>query len=107
MPKNQVFGQPGGGYDAGFIKMDIEGAERNALIGAKNTIIKNKPVLTVCIYHKPEDFFDIPLLIEETVPGEYEYYVRQYRYGQSETVLYAMPRSRKKHDKELWGADEA
>ena len=90
-----------GGVTPGFIKMDIEGAEKNALIGAKNTIMNNRPVLAICIYHKPEDFFDIPLLIEETVPGEYEYYVRQYRYGQSETVLYAMPKSRKKHDKEL------
>ena len=85
------------GGEIGFIKMDIEGAEKKALLGAKNTIVKCKPILTVCIYHKPEDFFDIPLVLEEMVSGEYEYYVRQYRYGQSETVLYALPKSRKKH----------
>ncbi len=63
--------------------------------GGANLIKKNRPVLAICIYHKPEDFYDIPLSIEDMVPDEYTYYVRQYRYGQSETVLYAMPNSRK------------
>lgn len=86
------------GETVDFIKMDIEGAERMALLGASNTIGNHKPILAVCIYHKPEDFFDIPLLIEEMVPDEYCYYVRQYRYGQSETVLYALPKSRRKNE---------
>lgn len=79
-----------------FIKMDIEGAEKKALEGARQVIQKNRPILAICIYHKPEDFFEIPLLIAEMMPEEYDYYIRQYRYGQSETVLYAMPRVRKK-----------
>lgn len=79
-----------------FIKMDIEGAEHNALLGARKVIEENKPILAICIYHKREDFFDIPNLIESLCPNEYDYYVRQYRYGQTETVLYAMPRSRRK-----------
>lgn len=79
-----------------FIKMDIEGAEHKALLGARNIIVSNKPILTICIYHKREDFFDIPCLIETLCPNEYDFYVRQYRYGQTETVLYAMPRSRRK-----------
>lgn len=83
------------GKKISFIKMDIEGAERRAVMGARDIIEKNKPVLAICIYHKPEDFFDIPLLIESLFPGEYKYFVRQYRYGHSETVLYAMPNSRK------------
>lgn len=81
-----------------FIKMDIEGAEHNALLGASETIRKHKPILTICIYHKAEDFYDIPNLIEELCPNEYSYYVRQYRYGFSETVLYALPKSRKIED---------
>lgn len=83
------------GKPVSFIKMDIEGAERNGLTGAREIIDKNVPILAICIYHKPEDFFDIPLLIEHIKPNEYEYFIRQYRYGQSETVLYAMPKSRK------------
>lgn len=79
-----------------FIKMDIEGSEKRALIGAREIIKKNKPILAVCIYHKQEDFFEIPMTIQSILENEYVFYVRQYRYGQSETVLYAMPKSRKK-----------
>lgn len=81
--------------DITFIKMDIEGAEKKALLGAADIIKRSKPILAICIYHKREDFFEIPLLIDEMVTGEYTFYVRQYRYGQSETVLYALPRTRK------------
>lgn len=79
-----------------FIKMDIEGAEKRALMGARQLICRNHPILAVCIYHKPEDFFEIPMVIEDISGDEYEYYIRQYRYGLSETVLYAVPRKRKK-----------
>ena len=67
--------------DITFIKMDIEGAEKKALLGAADIIKRSKPILAICIYHKREDFFEIPLLIDEMVTGEYTFYVRQYRYG--------------------------
>lgn len=79
-----------------FIKMDIEGSERKALEGAVGIIRNNKPIMAICIYHKREDFYDIPQLIESIIPNEYAFYIRQYRFGQSETVLYALPNSRKK-----------
>ncbi len=72
-----------------FIKMDIEGAELEALKGAKKTIQRDKPRLAICIYHKPEDMYEIPMYIKELVP-EYKLYIRAYSNRQFETVLYAV-----------------
>jgi len=72
-----------------FIKMDIEGAELNALKGAEQTIKKYKPKLAICIYHKPEDVWEIPNLLLEFVP-DYQFYIGHYSLGNTETVLYAL-----------------
>jgi hypothetical protein len=69
--------------------MDIEGAEIDALYGAKNTIINNKPKLAICIYHSNEHFYEIPLLIHNWVP-EYRIYVRHHSYTAADTVMYAV-----------------
>ncbi len=74
--------------DATFIKMDIEGAELKALMGAKETIVKNKPKLAISIYHKPEDIIEIPKYLKTLVP-EYKFYLRQYTMSYLECVLYA------------------
>jgi FkbM family methyltransferase len=75
--------------NATFIKMDVEGAEIAALHGAKNTIIKNKPKLAICVYHRNEDLYEIPLLLHEWVP-EYNFYIRHHSAEVNETVLYAV-----------------
>lgn len=78
-----------------FIKMDIEGAEANALIGAKKTIQKYKPKLAICVYHKKDDFYRIPTLIDQIYP-DYAFYLDHYTIHREETVLYALPRDRNK-----------
>ena len=76
--------------NATFIKMDVEGSELDALRGAKNTILRNKPKLAICIYHHHRDFVEIPNWIHNLVP-EYKLYVRHHSYSVNETVLYAIP----------------
>ena len=73
-----------------FIKMDIEGAESQALQGAVNTIRRCKPKLAICIYHKPMDIIEIPILIKSILP-EYKFYIRHHSPTRDETVLYALP----------------
>lgn len=58
--------------NVGLIKTDLEGYEQNFILGAINTIKKQKPVLIISIYHNPDDFFKIKPLIEELNLG-YEF----------------------------------
>lgn len=73
-----------------FIKMDIEGAEINALRGAEKTIKKYRPKLAISVYHRKEDIWEIPKLILSYVP-EYKLYLRHYSPFRDETVLYCIP----------------
>jgi FkbM family methyltransferase len=71
-----------------LIKMDIEGAEYEALIGAEETIRKYKPKLAISAYHLDDDLVRLPLLIREMVP-EYKLYLRHHTDNYGETVIYA------------------
>jgi len=72
-----------------FIKMDIEGSEKQALLGAEWIIRKLKPKLAISIYHKPEDIYELPELIHRFNPN-YRFYLRHYSKAMSETVLYCV-----------------
>lgn len=72
-----------------FIKMDIEGAEMDALKGAMITISMSYPKLAICIYHKPEDFWEIPLFIKKNW-NEYKIFIRHHTELTTETVCYAI-----------------
>lgn len=73
-----------------FIKMDVEGAEQNAIRGAGKLICEHRPVLAICLYHRPADLWEIPLLIHEICP-HYDMYLRVYGDLCLETVLYCIP----------------
>ncbi|HEL0742366.1 TPA: FkbM family methyltransferase [Streptococcus equi subsp. zooepidemicus] len=75
--------------DVTLIKMDIEGSEYDALMGAKRMIIENMPKLAICIYHTECHLWDIPLLIKEFVP-EYKLYIRHYGENYWDTICYAV-----------------
>lgn len=76
------------GKNVTFIKLDIEGAELNALKGASDIIRTQHPKLAICIYHKKEDLTEIPMYIKEMYK-EYQLSIRHYSDCASETILYA------------------
>jgi len=78
------------GRPASYIKMNIEGAEIDALRGAEQTIRKYRPKLALSVYHRPADLWQIPQLVQEISP-DYRLHLRQHDGGIIETVLYALP----------------
>lgn len=76
-----------------FVKLDIEGAEPQALRGARGVIARDRPQLAVCIYHRKEHLYELPLLIAELLPDAVH---RLAHYASSfwDTVWYALPRER-------------
>lgn len=74
-----------------MIKMDIEGAEKDALIGASRIIKEDKPKLLICVYHGNTDYLDVPELIKSLRP-DYKLYMRSNvnQFGPAEIVLFAV-----------------
>jgi FkbM family methyltransferase len=72
-----------------YIKMDIEGAELEALHGAAKTIKANHPKLAICAYHKPEDIITLPQYIK-SLEGSYKLYLRHHQFVSWDMVLYAI-----------------
>ena len=82
-------------YAPTFIKMDIEGAEIDAIQGAKNLIGKISPIMAICMYHKQEHLWKIPLLLR-SLSDQYQFFFRRYSDECWELVCYAVPKNRLK-----------
>ena len=52
-----------------YVKYDVEGAEKEALLGTRETIRRCRPALGVSVYHRSEDLFTIPLLLKNMYPN--------------------------------------
>ncbi|MBO4338507.1 MAG: FkbM family methyltransferase [Clostridia bacterium] len=63
------------GERATFLKFDVEGNEKNAILGAEKTIKQYRPKMKIAAYHRSEDIFSLPLLINE-ICGNYRLYLR-------------------------------
>ena len=77
----------------GFVKMDIEGAERYALAGGMRVIKRDRPILAISIYHSLLDMVDIPRMLVENLEN-YDFIIRHYSYTYSETIMYGVPREK-------------
>lgn len=71
-----------------FIKMDIEGAELEALKGSENVLRHFKPKLAITVYHGLKDFWTIPQFLDGLGLG-YRFYLRHFTIHAEETVLFA------------------
>ena len=59
-----------------FIKMDIEGAEPQAILGARDLLLRDQPILAACTYHRSEHLWQIPNLIHSLAP-EYNLFLQR------------------------------
>lgn len=76
----QVMGTPADKFLDGrkpdYIKIDVEGAERQAIEGCRDSITRYVPALRIALYHRSADLFELPLLIHELQPS-YRLYLRR------------------------------
>jgi FkbM family methyltransferase len=73
-----------------FLKMDIEGAELEALRGAAGLIRRHRPTLAICVYHRPDHPWKIPLFLKQLLPG-HRIAIRPHAADGWEWVAYAVP----------------
>lgn len=76
-----------------LIKMDVEGAELDSLIGARKLITKYSPILAICIYHKQDDIWSIPNYVKSINP-QYKCFLRRYAKCAWEEIMYFIPANR-------------
>ncbi len=77
-------------FSPNLVKMDIEGAEYEALLGAKKLITRERPGLAICLYHRPEHIFSLAVLINNWDCG-YSFYLRSHGWSGFDLVMYAVP----------------
>jgi FkbM family methyltransferase len=78
------------GFRPTLIKMDIEGAEPDALYGATKTIATSRPALAISAYHHPAHLWELAFLIDRWRLG-YHFHLRMHGYNSFDLVLYALP----------------
>tara|TARA_B100001250_G_scaffold394010_1_gene397383 strand:+ start:49 stop:1194 length:1146 start_codon:yes stop_codon:yes gene_type:complete len=71
-----------------LVKMDIEGFEVKAILGMKKTIKQSSPKLSICLYHRPEHLWQVPLKIHSINPN-YKLYLRQYTDSTDDLVFHS------------------
>jgi FkbM family methyltransferase len=72
-----------------FVKMDIEGAELDALAGARECLVRHRPRLAISAYHRPEHLWEIPRAIHAANPA-YRLHFGHHMPVKWESVFYAV-----------------
>jgi hypothetical protein len=75
------------GFAPNLIKLDVEGAEFETLIGMEETIRKYRPNLCISAYHTAHDIFRLGLLVASWDLG-YKFHVRLHEQNTFGLVVY-------------------
>jgi len=78
-----------------YLKLDVEGAEQAALEGGSRLIARARPIVAVCLYHRPDDLWRIPLFLRKHLP-DHRLFLRAHQRDGFELVAYAVPAERVK-----------
>ena len=74
-----------------FLKLEIEGSEIPALRGARQSILRGRPKLSLAAYHLPTDLFTLPAFVDELGCGYTVHLCHHNDLGDTNTVCYAVP----------------
>jgi FkbM family methyltransferase len=77
------------GFAPNFIKLDIEGAEVEALKGGENVIRRHGPRIAACVYHLPSHLWEVPLLLRHLLPS-HTLHLRYHGFNGFDAVAYAI-----------------
>ena len=61
-----------------YVKYDVEGSEKEALEGSRETLNNHAPTLLVSLYHRSEDMFALPLYVHKIASQYSGFYLRRF-----------------------------
>jgi FkbM family methyltransferase len=77
-----------------YLKMDVEGSELDAVVGARNILQQHAPALALCVYHRQNHLWRVPLQVRE-YSDQYRFYLRPHLLEVWDLVMYAVPKTRR------------
>jgi hypothetical protein len=69
--------------------LDIEGSEREAILGMKHVLNRARPKLVICAYHKIEDYYELVNAINDVCSG-YSLKLRHFTETVSDSIVYGI-----------------
>lgn len=82
------------GLSPTFIKLHLEGSERDALLGALATIRRHRPIIAATTYHNDDGIWRTPLFLMQHLDG-YRFLMRLHSWCGTGAVVYAIPAERR------------
>lgn len=74
-----------------FVRLDLDGTELQALIGARKTVLTHRPTLAVSLYHRHEDIVTIPAYLDDVAP-DFDFFLDDVTLHGKGVILFARPR---------------